>query len=107
MIHTQEMGLNDRLCMALKDRQEPYNIVRVVDMGPGFVTLYLSLLKREFRLSSGKKETIQTHLSGHIIHIEVVLYPGEVMDTMAVHFITSSPKVEFKPLRKKESYRAH
>jgi len=101
----RQMGLNDRLCIALRGKREPYNIVRVIDINDeaSFVCLYFSLLKREIRLTPG--EEYQTSLDGRPIIIRF-LAPTFGKAGMASIEFSADETIEFRPLKKRESYYA-
>lgn len=102
----KDMKINDRLCMAMRGQQEPYNILRVVDFMPDepAVSIYFSLLKREFRLVVGA--CVNTHLRGEPIRVTFVGKSYRRPGSAILQFEAVSDDIEFKPLRPKESFYA-
>ena len=104
----RQMGLNDRLCIALRGKREPYNIVRVIDINDeaSFVCLYFSLLKREIRLAPLPEGIgYQIALDGHPITITFLAPTFGKPGSASIEF-SAGEAVEFRPLKKRESYYA-
>lgn len=99
-LHT--LGINDRICMSVVGKSEPYNIVRCLDICPKgkACELYLSLLRKAIKVSPDEP-SINTHLLGEPIRIVLRMQEN---DCVVLEFSTPSTVVKFKPLRNRESY---
>lgn len=70
------MILNDRVIVRFKDKEEPYNIIKAIDINVGAdnspkgVMVWCSLLKKEVMLKPGKPFT--SHLSGLHYQFELI-----------------------------------
>lgn len=95
------MEVNDRVCMSLIGKAEPYNIVRCIDIieEEKSCILYFSLLRKPIKLN--RADIVETHLLGESIHIKMLMHKK---DCVAIEFKSSSPVIRFKSLRKRESY---
>ena len=99
---TLPMQVNDRVCMSIVGQREPYNILRVIEVGSDSCKVYLSLLKKDPLRVISLDNPLGTHLRGKGIVVKVL---GIDKGNVALVF-TGEDDIKFRRLQRRESLSA-